>query len=76
MEFCKFSSCIVEPGPRGGYRRKLQEFSAEYTSMDVLGGIRRLIQERFSKDQYQMLLRQLFHIRQMGTVVAYYVEVD
>jgi Trp operon repressor len=40
------------------------------------GEFGRLIQERFSKDQYQMLLRQLFHIPQMGTVAAYVKEIS
>jgi hypothetical protein len=35
------------------------------------GEFGRLVLERFGKDQHQLLLRQLFHVRQTGTVAAY-----
>jgi hypothetical protein len=38
------------------------------------GEFGRLIQKRFGKDQYQGLLRQLFQIRQKGTVATYVEE--
>jgi hypothetical protein len=31
----------------------------------------RLLHERFGRDQHETLIRQLFHIRQVGSVVDY-----
>jgi hypothetical protein len=33
-----------------------------------------LVLEHFGKDQHQLLIRQLFHVRQTGTVAAYVEE--
>lgn len=49
--------------------------SIEYKLVQMSWGeFGRLIQERFGKDQYQGLLRQLFQIRQTGTVATYVEE--
>jgi hypothetical protein len=34
----------------------------------------KLVDDRFSHDQHELLIRQLFHIKQTGTVTAYVEE--